>query len=776
MSKIKKYIKIILPIIIIIWYTFFALPNPIFNKPTSTVIFDNSGKLLAARLANDEQWRFAHTDSVPYKFEKCILNFEDEYFYYHPGFNPISIIKALLQNIKNGKVKRGGSTITMQTIRLSRGNKQRNIYQKIVELILATRLEFRYTKKEILELYVSNTPYGSNIVGLDAASWRYYKRNANNLSWAESATLAVLPNAPALIFPGRNHDKLKQKRDRLLTKLWKNQIIDSVTCYLAKQEPIPEKPKSLPKISQHLLNRAIKQGLQGKNIYTTVDAILQAKAVKIIEQHSKQLKSNHIHNIACLVVDVNMGKTLVYVGNTLKNGDNFGQNVDIITSQRSTGSVLKPLLYASALQDGFLLPEMLLADIPTQIAGYSPQNYNKTYSGAVPANIALARSLNVPAVRLLRKYKYERFHSKLQKLGITTVNKPADYYGLSLILGGAEANLWELCGVYSSLARVLKKYEKNDSKYFKTDMHMPYFTGKQLEGDTYCPINAGSLWLMFNAMRKLNKPSQELGWQYFNKLQNIAWKTGTSFGNRDAWAIGVSTSYVVGIWVGNADGEGRPELTGIKSAAPIMFDIFKMFKTNSWFAPPYDDLKQIEICKQSGYKASTICPDIDTVWVQASGVKSKICPYHKLIHLSKDGLYRVNSSCAEPSEIQNIAWFVLPPVMEWYYKSTNSNYNILPPYKTNCKHNDSKNMDIIYPKNLTKIFIPKEIDGKLGKVIFKVAHRNTKTIVYWHIDNKYVGQTVNFHKMALQPSVGRHKLTLVDENGETLEKCFTIVE
>ena len=419
---------------------------------------------------------------------------------------------------------------------------------------------------------------------------------------------------------------------------------------------------------------------------------------------------------------------------------------------------------------------MLLADIPTQIAGYSPQNYNKTYDGAVPAHQALARSLNVPAVRLLREYKYERFHHKLQKLGITSLNQPADHYGLSLILGGAEANLWELCGVYASLGRVLKNYEKNDSKYFKEDMHMPYFAGKQPKGDNYSPINAGSLWLMFNAMKELNKPAQEFGWQFFNTLQNIAWKTGTSFGNRDAWAIGVSTNYVVGIWVGNADGEGRPELTGINSAAPIMFDVFKMFKTNEWFAPPYDDLKQIEICKQSGCKASTICPNIDTVWVQASGVKSKVCPYHKLIHLSKDGLYRVNTTCAEPTEIQNVAWFVLPPVMEWYYKYKNSEYKALPPFKPDCIEQISKNMDIIYPKTLTKIFIPKEIDGKLGKVIFKIAHRNTSSIIYWHIDNEYIGQTVNFHQMALQPNIGKHKLTLVDENGETLEKWFTIVE
>lgn len=760
----------------IIWYLFFALPSKLFNDPLSTVVFDSSEQMIAARLATDEQWRFAESDSIPYKFEECILNFEDEYFFYHPGFNPFSLFKAFWINLKSGAVKRGGSTISMQTIRLSRKGKSRTIYQKVVELILATRMELSHSKAEILKIYASNTPFGGNIVGLDAAAWRYYGRSAHQLSWAESATLAVLPNAPALIHPGRNRDQLRSKRDRLLDKLWGNAIIDSTTCYLAKQEPIPEQPKPLPKMAPHLLNRSIADGHAGQNIITSIDANIQSQCIDIIASHSKVLKSNHIHNVACLVLEVKTGKVLAYVGNTPKENENHGQDVDIVTSQRSTGSILKPFLYASALQDGTLLPDMLLADIPTQIAGYSPQNYNKTYDGAVPARRALARSLNVPAVRLLKEYKYERFHSKLKSLGLSNLNQPADHYGLSIILGGSEASLWELCGIYASLARVLINYEANSSQYFKADMHMPYYSGQVPKGSDYCPIDAGSLWLMFNAMEEVNKPSQEFGWQFFNSSQNIGWKTGTSFGNRDAWAIGTSTDYVVGIWVGNADGEGRAELTGINSAAPIMFDVFKLFRTHTWFNTPYDALKKVEVCKQSGYLASHICNDVDTIWAQANGTRSGICPYHKTVHLDKEGLFQVNSSCADPSDMQHKSWFVLPPVMEWYYKSKNANYKRLPPFSKDCMGTSENNMEIIYPKSLSKIFIPKEISGELGQVIFEVAHRNRSTSIFWHIDNEYIGQTTSFNEMAVQPEVGKHKLSLVDENGETLVKWFTIVE
>ncbi|MCK5776797.1 MAG: penicillin-binding protein 1C, partial [Bacteroidales bacterium] len=362
-------------------------------------------------------------------------------------------------------------------------------------------------------------------------------------------------------------------------------------------------------------------------------------------------------------------------------------------------------------------------------------------------------------------------------LGITTMNKPADHYGLTLILGGAEASLWELSGIYASLARVLKNYENNSSQYFKEDMHMPYFTlDKRPKSLGYSPINASSIYLTFNAMKEVNRPTQEQGWQSFGHVENIAWKTGTSFGNRDAWSIGVSTDYVVGVWVGNADGEGRPDLTGVGSAAPIMFDVFKLFNTNSWFNQPYDDMKLIDVCEKSGYKASNICDETVKEWVQEYGVESKPCPYHKLVHLSKDGLYRVNSSCENTYDIKNVSWFVLPAVMEWYYKIIHADYKTIPPYRKDCKTLNVKNIDIIYPENLTQIFLPKGFDGTLEKVVFKVVHRKSNSTIFWHIDNEYVGKTMSFHELALQPLPGKHKLTLVDENGESLERWFTIVE
>ena len=761
-------------IICLITAFYFSISSSLFSDPFSTVLLDKYGELLSAKIAKDEQWRFPKSDSIPGKFEKCILHFEDEYFYIHFGFNPISFAKALWTNIKFGEVKRGGSTITMQTIRLARKGQSRTILEKIIEIFLATRIEFRYSKKEILNLYASHAPFGGNVVGLEAASWRYFGRPSYLLSWAESATLAVLPNSPSLIFPGKNHDLLEQKRNRLLDKLLKNGIIDSTTCNLSKLEGLPQKPFPLPRYASHLLERSVKERISNRILTTTIEKELQIKCRSIVKKHQKFLKANHIYNAAVFVMEVETGNVISYIGNTEKTNENHGQDVDIVISNRSTGSLLKPLLYAECLKDGSLLPEMLVDDIPTQIAGYSPKNYNKTYDGVVPAKRVIARSLNIPSVKLLQEYKYERFHFQLKNMGMSTLVHSADYYGLSLILGGSEGKLEEMCGIYASLARRLNHFCDSSSTYFQNDMRMPQYVKENNEKTNETNLDAGSIWLMFNTMKDVHRPYQEQGWEYFNSSQNVGWKTGTSFGNRDGWAIGVTPKYVVGVWVGNADGEGRPELTGINSAAPILFDVFSQLPKSNWFDTPYDALTKIAICKESGHRPSAICNSLDTILVQKAGLNSEPCPYHTLIHLDENSKFQVNSNCYPVEKMKHTPWFVLPPIQEWYYKSKSANYLKLPPFKEGCNQME-RNMDLIYPKALTQLIVPKEMNGEKGKIVFELAHKKPNSVVYWHLDDEYLGSTNAFHQMALQPNEGKHKLTLVDETGEILEKRFEVL-
>ncbi len=786
-KKNKKILKISVVIILIIIY-WLILPSKLFNASYCTVLTDRNNELLAAHIAKDGQYRFPETKKVPQKFKDAIITFEDKRFYYHWGFDVISLFRAVKQNISSGRVVSGASTLPMQVIRLSRKNKRRTIQEKIIEIILATRLEFSYSKEEILALYASHAPFGGNVVGIDAASWRYFGTNTDKLSWAEVATLAVLPNAPALIHPGRNRSSLIKKRNRLLKMLLDNETISKEIYELAIEESVPEITKSFPDNTRHLLMRV--KNSKNKTIKTSLDANIQNKVNEIVKRHHKRLAGNQINNLAVIVLEVETGDVVSYIGNINNFYDKQNQNsVDIINSERSTGSILKPFLYSAMLTEGNILPNTLIYDIPTRMGGYTPKNYSRGYDGAVPAHEALARSLNIPAVRMLRSYGNKKFYLKLKDIGITSLHNNADYYGLSLILGGCEGSLWDICGAYASMARALNHYEKYGYQYDKKDFHEPNFIFKKhseknletdyddLENSSY--FSASAIYLTFKAMLDVERPNDESNWEMFRSSEPIAWKTGTSFGFRDAWSIGVTPKYVVGVWAGNADGEGRPGIVGLKAAAPVLFDVFDILPdAQTWFKMPKNDMIKATICKESGHLASVVCENIQEMYIPKTGERSVVCPYHKIIHIDKSEKYRVNGNCETIDNIISKSWFILPPAVEYYYKKRNASYKYLPPYRNDCKgtsEKQEKDMELIYPFNNSKIYVPIEISGKIGKTVFEAAHRKKNITIFWYVDDKFVGKTIGTHQIELSPKTGKHILTLVDENGEKIIKKFEIL-
>jgi len=759
---------------------FFSLPNKLFHDPYSTILEDRDGKLMGALIAADGQWRFPKGKEVPEKFRDAILTFEDKRFNYHPGVDILSLARATQQNIKSGSIISGGSTITMQVVRLARKNKTRTFFEKFIEIVLSTRLELRYSKNEILNLYAAHAPFGGNVVGLEAACWRYFGREASQLSWADAALLAVLPNNPSLIHLGKNRDRLKVKRDRLLNRLLLADKIDSITYQISLVEPIPAQPLALPKEAPHLLSRIAKEGYAQQRVHSTLHESLQIRVNDIVNQHHQTLKGNQVFNAAALVLDIKSGNVLAYVGNT-NAGHEHGEQVDVVTARRSTGSILKPFLYAAIVGEGKLLPDMLVPDIPTTINGFSPKNFSKQYDGAVPASQALIRSLNVPAVYELKEFRYEKFYELLKHVGITTLNQPPDHYGLSLILGGAEGTLWDITGAYASMARTLNNYFESpgNNRYSRNDFHAPGFIfGDSVHSsfkDAASWLNAASIYLTMDALKEVYRPGEETGWRNFYSTKKIAWKTGTSHGLRDAWAVGVNADYAVGVWVGNADGEGRPGLTGTESASPIMFDIFSQLPGNRWFQQPLSELHAIIICLKSGMRATEHCEAMREVYIPEAGMQSLPCSYHKRIHLSRDLKYRVHSECESVDNMQTSSWFVLPPVMEYYFKSKNLSYRALPPFRKDCINPSSfSTMDLIYPKVNARIFIPRQLDGQPGSALFEAAHRYHQATIYWHLDGEYLGSTKGVHRMAINPKSGKHMLTLVDEQGEVLERNFVI--
>ncbi|MBP5218977.1 MAG: penicillin-binding protein 1C, partial [Bacteroidales bacterium] len=577
----------------------FCLPRNIFKGTGySTVVTDRNGELLGARTAPDGQWRFPPSDSVPVKFQTALINFEDRYFVFHRGVNPVSVVRAAIGNIKAGRVTSGGSTITMQVIRMSR-RKPRNMFQKVIEAILATRLELRCNKMEILCLYAAHAPFGGNVVGLEAASWRYFGRPPEELSWAEAATLAVLPNSPSDIHPGKNRNRLLEKRNQLLNTLSSRGYLDDLDLELALEEPLPDEPMPLPQVARHLTGFHCKR-TPGQRIRTTVDINLQRQVEAVADQWNLEFAKTGIHDLAAIVLDVRTGDVLAYVGNSNPDIKRPGSDVDIIRSPRSTGSILKPVLYCSLLQEGEILPNTLLPDIPVNINGFSPQNFNRQFAGAVPASEALVRSLNVPAVHMLRKYGVSKFLDILRKCGISTLPKSASHYGLSLILGGGEATLMDIARMYAGMS----------ASY------------QGCAPDGFPLTDKCALWWTIDALKEVNRPD-EIDWHLIGSVKKVAWKTGTSFGFRDAWAVGFTADYAVGVWAGNAQGQGMPGLTGARTAGPVLFDIFNLLRpkedngeyyADGWFKEPvYGDYITAEVCSESGHLKGVDCPHADTL-------------------------------------------------------------------------------------------------------------------------------------------------------------------
>ena len=715
MSRRKAAFLILFEVLLAGWLC--CLPKDLFKGTSyATVVTDRRGELLGARIAGDQQWRFPPCDTVPGRFATALIQFEDRHFRWHPGVNPVALVRASVDNLRAGHVVSGGSTITMQVIRLSR-NRERTLWQKMVEAVLATRLEFRHSKDEILALYASHAPFGGNVVGLEAAAWRYFGRPAGELSWAESATLAVLPNAPASIHPGKAREQLLAKRNRLLERLHERGYLDVSTLETALAEPLPDAPYPLPNLARHY----VEQQPRGEETHTSIDISLQRQVEDATTRWSDELALSGTADLAAVILDIRSGETIAYVGNASPLRARTGSEVDIASAPRSTGSILKPFLYCAALQDGTILPRTLLRDTPVNLNGFTPQNFDLQFHGAVPAAEALARSLNVPAVHLLRAYGPPRFLNVLRQAGLTTLPRDVSYYGLSLILGGGEGTLADITQAYAGMVR----------SYDGLPTESPF-------------RDRLALWYTFEALKEVNRPD-EIDWKLIRSVRKAAWKTGTSYGSRDAWAVGVTPDYAVGVWCGNADGHGVAGMTGAKTAGPVLFDLLNLLPPSTdWFEEPLEGGVWLDVCKESGMLRSQDCPDYERVLLPAQAQESDVCPYHK------DGTFR------------------LPPAMEWYYKAYHPEYEVRPATR------DAAKMEFLYPEGGSILTLPRQLDGSEGGAVFHAVHRDPAATLYWHLDDTYLGETRLIHQMRLAPTPGKHTVTVVDGDGNSISVGFTV--
>lgn len=742
-------------------FLYYPLDKPLVRSSYSKVITDRDGNIMRVFLTEDEQYCMApeFNDSIPEKLKVAVVHFEDKYFYYHPGVNPVSIVKAFYQNIKQQRIVSGASTITMQLARIRKGRK-RSASNKVIEIFEAFRIEAQYSKQEVLKLYLDHAPYGGNIIGYQAASWRYFGKPPQKLSWAEACLLAVLPNAPGTVSPIKNNQILIEKRNKLLESLYASEVIDKSTYANSVDEPMPTSIVPFDLRAPHLTRKIAANVKDEYVIRTSIEASIQDNVNYLVQRYGRNLNNFGINNAAVLVIHNKTHKVRAYVGSQ----DFYGTagKVDGVMASRSSGSLLKPFLYALCIQDGIIIPESQMQDIPTYYGSFSPSNASEKFDGVVTAHDALVRSLNVPAVRLLYTYGHYKFYNFLQSAGISTLFRSADDYGLPLIIGGAEVTLFDISSSYCCLAN-LGQY--HPISYFEDS---PDIASTPI-------IDSVSTLLTLNMLKDLRRPGSEFYWNKFNGQQPIAWKTGTSYGHKDAWAIGVNPEWTVAVWVGNFNAESNKNLSGAKSAGPLMLDVFNALpKKDSlkWWNLEDYSITTMEVCDVSGYASTPRC-NATTIKRVSTKDNLKPCPFHIKIELDSLEEYSVCSGCWESGHhSKNIVSY--PPLVTSYLRRNGAVVERIPFHKPACKLFKARDLIVVEcPKPNSKLFVTRDFDGEYQPVIFSAVHQMKGQKIYWYLDNKYLGETDNKHKMAIAPVPGKHILSLTDAFGNTQSVEFT---
>jgi penicillin-binding protein 1C len=744
------------------------LPEPPFPDDYSTVVLDADGGLLHAYLAGDEQWRFCPDAlEVSPKLFAAVVTFEDKRFNEHPGVDPLAVARALWQNVRHRKVVSGASTLSMQVARLMRP-KSRTVFSKLLEMVQALKLERRYSKAEILSLYLAHAPYGGNIVGAHAASFRYFGRPSSRLTWAEAATLAVLPKAPGTVNLSRNRSEFKARRDRLLHELCRRGHFATGTLDESLCEQLPSGLWPMPSVAPHLCRRGAQEAGQSV-IHTTLNAPIQEQIERLVTAHAAHVSYYGIPNVSALVVETATGYVRAYVGSSDFFDARDGGQVDGVTAPRSTGSLLKPFLYALCMDAGAVHPLSLVKDVPVHYGSYEPQNASKWFDGMVQARDALVRSLNVPPTILLRDYKVFRFHDFLKRAGMTTLFRDADDYGLALILGGAEGTLWDMVALYRGLG--------TEGRFGD----LSYLDGVEpVDGERL--LSPGSAWMTLNMLTDLRRPDDDgVDWTVFPARRPVAWKSGTSYGRRDGWAVGVTPSWVVGVWVGSFSGEGNPELGGARSAAPLLFSIFDALPdagatAPAWFEKPLNELRTVLLCRDTGYRAGPDCPNTVAAGMPCEAPPLPRCPYHRVYFVHPETGCEVCSRCwKDRDSAHRDVRLVFPPDAGQCMRRNGHLLDGRPMHNPNCSvFAGTDPVQIAYPTDGANLVVPRDLDGTHEKVTARAAHGTAATELFWYVDGQYLGTTCGYHAKPLTLGRGRHELQVIDHDGHADRVTFTV--
>jgi penicillin-binding protein 1C len=725
----------------------------------STIVLDSNDRLIHAFLNDQDRWRMpTELTEISPMLEKALIHKEDRFFYYHLGFNPLAMLRAGVRNVFMGRRTSGASTITMQVARLLYP-KKRTYLNKIVEVFRAVQLELKFSKKEILQLYINLIPYGSNIEGMKSASVLYFQKSPKVLSLAETVTLAIIPNRPSSLQLGENNAYILQERNRWLQKFGEERVFDQNLITDALAEPLNAKRHAAPRDAPHLAIRLSKMYPNEAIIRTAIVLNKQRQTENLVKNYVARLYALNIHNAAVMVLNNQTHEVEAYVGSAdFKNPTDGGQ-VDGVRAIRSPGSTLKPLLYGVAFDKGIITPKSIINDVPTNFGGFEPENFDQLFHGKVSIEYALANSLNIPAVKILKEISTPVLVDKLKKANFGTVKKEAKSLGLSLVLGGCSVTLEELTTLFSALANRGTFASSNLLKNNDLDAK------KDIIGEAL--LSEESTFLVNQILSQITRPDLPNNYDYTYRMPKIAWKTGTSFGKKDAWSIGYNARYTIGVWVGNFSGEGVPELSGANIATPLLFDIFNTLDYNSvaqWFAQP-KGLALRKICAETGDIPNEFC-EHQLLDLHIPGVsKMTRCGHLKPVWVNQKASVSYCTQCMPDSgAVQKHYPNHNPELIAWF-ESKHVLYQKIPVHNPDCKRIFGGNApQIIFPTNGNEYFLEQKSEQKL---MLSCQANNDAKEVYWYVNDKLLGRSEANKPMFFKPPLGKIKISCSDDQGRS---------
>lgn len=759
LNKIPRKIRFILFVLISIFFIFLLLDGiyPLNTKRDySTIIYSNDSTLMYGFLSDDDKWRmYTELDEITQELRKAIIFKEDKYFKYHFGINPIAVIRAFYNNIKTGKRTSGASTITMQVARLI-DPKPRTYGNKLIEMFRALQLEWHFSKDEILQLYLNLVPFGGNIEGVKSASVIYFGKLPNHLSIGEIAALSIIPNRPVSLRLGKNNEYIKVERNKWLKRYKESKLFKEKDINDALEEPLMAYRREVPKIAPHISYR-LKEKYPHRNIInTTIDLEIQKKIEQIVKNYSQGQYFQNIKNATCLIVENKTREVRAYIGSADFFNDEDGGQVDGIIAVRSPGSTLKPLLYGIAMDKGLITPKSTVTDVPFNLAGYEPENYDGEFYGNVSIEFALSNSLNVPAVKVLSEIDASSLIEKLISINFRQIEYDKDHLGLSMILGGCGTNLEELTNLYVTFA--------NKGKYRKPKYVIDADSTKEIE-----VLSEEATFMITEILTQLTRPDLPLDWANSKHMPKIAWKTGTSYGRRDAWSIGFNNKYTVGTWVGNFSGEGVPELSGAEKASPLLFRVFNAIDYNSeteWFHMP-ENLSFRAVCPETGHIPSEDCEN-DVLDYFIPGVSSmKVCDHVKTVYVSSDSSMSYCTSCRPNTGYIEAKYPNLPPELITYYETNNIKYLKIPPHNSQCERMLEGDAPVITsPINENEYYVDM-IDEM--NIMLSCHAANDVEKVFWYINKKFYRAADVNEKIFFKPPEGKIQISCSDDKGRNTD-------